>query len=115
MISAYKWVSLQAERKAARLPSEWDQRFWIREESCGTVACVAGHIALNNGGKPFTDDSWGAFVRLNGVERRVSEVAAETLGITPDQAEVLFYYRNSIHDLRHMMSTLVGENIARLV
>jgi hypothetical protein len=33
-------------------PEEWDQECWIRYESCGTAACVAGHLVLQHPAYP---------------------------------------------------------------
>lgn len=36
-------------------PEEWDQRHWGLSTSCGTVACLAGHITLADGWTPVLD------------------------------------------------------------
>ena len=37
-------------------PEEWDQHHWGLKTSCGTVACLAGHITLADGWTPVLDE-----------------------------------------------------------
>ena len=112
IVSAYKWVSGEADKAARGEQSEWDQRHWIAKTECGTVCCVAGRVVLSNG----YQRSMGPYV-FDGenVERHVDFIARDLLGLSGPVADALFHWENTIDDLRAMMSDLVGEDIDRLV
>lgn len=93
-------------------PEEWDQDTWGTRSSCGTTACLAGHIALLTGWEPGNahttpdlpgGEEWSIVVK-DGRYVPVSEVALEELGVPAgrdpsDQVRNLFDSTNTRFDL----------------
>lgn len=89
-------------------PEEHDQAAWLERWDCGTVACLAGHVALLASGTP----SCSGWVLMDGEERHVEDVAREVLDLTEEQADRFFYSTNlaAIKRLRdEMAATQCGE------
>jgi len=98
-------------------PEEWEQSCWIEDSplACGTVACLAGHIALIDGWEVHTD----AYGIIRGMVRgdewvsSVSEAAAASLGATSDYGQVyargesLWGASNTRKDLWRIANNLV--------
>lgn len=104
-------------------PQQWNQEVWFTwkdangnrlfdaievefEEvnSCNSAFCFAGHAALKSGfGKPPKDSNrvW----EYDGVE--VSEWATDKLGLTWDQADVLFSSSNTMEDLELIVNAIL--------
>ena len=81
-------------------------------QTCGTSYCIAGYIC-HLAGLTFTGDNSSMFYRVidaNGVERNVSEVAAELLG-NPDDTGLLFDAGNSIERVRVIAEEIAGEKL----
>lgn len=127
------WAEEENEKLERGESSEWDQGNWItlpfeyslldgRSEDllasvpCGTACCIAGKVALEAGGRPAvvgigTDFPHyaGSLVNMpDGTKVGVDEFAARRLGITGDQAEVLFSGSNDIEDLRLIIGALIA-------
>lgn len=82
-------------------PGEHDQMTWL-EARCGTTACLAGHVALLNGGVPAES----GLVLVNGRRVHVSDYANEVLDLSHDQHERLFYAGDleEIRDVRNLIA-----------
>lgn len=98
-------------------PELWDQEYWFTVTECGTAACVAGWACLLSGDKPlpllgkFEDLSVGeqaAHVDVQGWMRLTRLRAQELLGITEEQADVLFHYENTREDLDRLVPEIFG-------
>src|SRR4051812_20938253 len=48
-------VSAEDVKRRLDLPSEWDQSSWLGRD-CGTTCCMAGKVALEDGGVPVLTD-----------------------------------------------------------
>jgi len=97
-------------------PEEHDQSVWARQTPCGTSMCVAGHTAAMCGWdldrsvwSPMTGFSR---VLRDNVPRHVSDVAAEELGLTTHEADVLFDGWNTLADLWWVARKLGGDEVA---
>lgn len=91
----------------------WDQTNWCH--------CFAGNAMRLNGNMPFMrhytneDDGNHWLVRVrddNGEEVGVEQEAARVLGLTTEQADVLFAYDNTLDDLKTVVSSFVQESLA---
>lgn len=99
-------------RKAAdaieKEPGSYNQRWWTsyvfddKNEFCGTVCCIAGHAIVQHGGslrwdqRDFRRTYWkGPTLYSKGKRRlgddQISEYAARILGLTEEEAEMLFH------------------------
>lgn len=124
------WLAGEQAKKDLGLPSEWNQSTWLRRSrdlACGTAACAAGHIFLEDGGQPtrisaslsvnggnYTDQidwveardgvDWGRGT-LPGSDEEVSveEYARNVLGLTREQGARLFAGEN---DYPKMMTVI---------
>lgn len=98
-------------------PEEHDQSVWAQQTPCGTAMCVAGHTATMCGwdiDRSFWSPMTGfSQVRRAGcAERRhVSDVAAEALGLTADEADVLFDGWNTLADLWWVARKIGGDEV----
>ncbi|GGM55882.1 hypothetical protein GCM10012275_28780 [Longimycelium tulufanense] len=100
-------------------PEEWDQSTWAFRTSCGTVYCLAGHIATMAGWKPEWNSLWEARVfTKDGARRFAPDVAAEALGVDErtslvnvENNEYLFAAGNSLDDLWRIASKLTDGEI----
>lgn len=102
----WDWVQEQHELNLQGKPSEWDQHWYMTENSpmaCGTVCCVAGkHIASTRkirayGSLAFQDETgWHDFWHT----------AKDELGLTTNQAHALFYGSNTFEDVHQVMKSI---------
>jgi hypothetical protein len=89
----------------------WEQGTWFtileneREETCGTAACVAGWATILNG--DTIELEFGVIPRVNGA--LVSLHAQNILGLTSDQADMLFWGDNSKERLRTLVDAFIRE------
>lgn len=96
-------------------PEEWRQAVWgmaTSLNSCGTVACLAGHIALMDGWTPTYDervgDEWFG-VKRDGHITSVSHAAGRALGVDPVVGnDYLFAGNNTREDLWRIANELTG-------
>lgn len=111
-------------------PKEWNQASWANRWSCGTSFCFAGHAANMTGHNFIWDFDGGAIAveveagtRAFEVERatRASEVegnvaialaAREELGLTVQQAAVLFNGDNSLAELYYLANVITDGAIS---
>lgn len=88
-------------------PSEWNQATW----RCGTQMCFAGH-ACNEAGAEW-DEDFVVSTRVRNEQEGQSEWqpipdrAREVLGLTDQEANVMFAGGNTIDDLRLMVEWII--------
>lgn len=99
-----EWAAAQEDLRAAGLSSEWDQTEWIGKRFCGTVCCVAGKVALEDGHRPVNDLSY--IITVDGRRMGVDTYAMDALGLNDDQADVLFEASNTLDDLRVIVEAI---------
>ncbi len=76
-------------------PDEFYMGSWYERTACGTTACLAGTAAAQAGWEPkFNAVGIAEYVVRDGVVRAVWAVAREYLGLTEDQASVMFFATN---------------------
>ncbi|MEU9837017.1 hypothetical protein AB0D67_36235 [Streptosporangium sp. NPDC048047] len=100
-------------------PEEWNQRYW----HCGTSMCFAGHTVAMYGtanwsapGDPgcdtfvalSTDDEDDLFIDEGERVIYVADRARHILGITEDEAAVLFHQNNTLADIRRIIDDLIA-------
>lgn len=80
-------------RQIREHPETYNQHVW----ACGTQACIAGWAVLLSGGRiGSANDTWGesvldhAFLDDDEVGEHVGDAAERLLGLTADEATVLF-------------------------
>ncbi len=104
----------------------WDQGSWIDPPTdeadltqpgappCETAMCLAGHVAWKHGWRPDPDggeagelEYWG---RLDDTDRTefVGDIAREILGLTRQEANALFHYRNDRQRLQEIRDALAA-------
>lgn len=105
-------------------PEEWDQTLWIgtptKHDHCGTTACIAGRVAIQNGWTPdttnssVTDDRNGhlraTYTHVTKEPHQtgaVIDIAQDILWLDNNQAETLFSPDNTIHDLHTIRNEIV--------
>lgn len=158
LVDLAKWLTGQEKKRRLGLPSEWNQNTWVDARpttgklrelvevegvnpaalplgwSCGTAACAAGHIALQDGGMPAfhfdggfrpmppsTDETsfpWeflsDAVMYFDGRREAIDDYAARVLAI--DDTEVgrsLFEAGNDWSTMIELISDILGvrENV----
>ena len=78
--------------------------------SCKTAFCFAGHAALKSGFPSPPKDSYTNWIaEINGENVWVDAYAARQLGITYDQAEVLFAGENSMEELEVLVEAIINK------
>lgn len=100
-------------------PDEHNQRTWLKAASCGTAACLAGHVVMQEhpDGRPsprgaylsegaWAYDFWELF---DGTDIPVSHEAARLLGLDEEQADSLFNGSNTVDDLKRMRGMLADD------
>jgi len=87
-------------------PEQHDQSAW-----CGTPQCFAGWAATLTGWAKVA--GWDVYVRRGDREERVSVVAAEELGLTEREANVLFNGGNDVSELQMMVKDLLNGDTLR--
>lgn len=131
LIDLATWAAGEDARRRLGLPSEWYQGFWLTRDpaGCGTACCIAGRVALQDGGIPVVnDDNYDALDRETSkrewessdsidatrvwLPKRhepvdVEEYARKALGLSQEEADDLF---NGTNDLDAML-----REIARLI
>lgn len=84
---------------------EWFQGDWILSHDCGTTACVAGHIALEVGGKPH--GPFGAYVTFGNGAEAVRRIAAAALGQSRENSQWLFYGGRTEPEVRWALQQII--------
>lgn len=100
-------------------PKSWDQTQWAVRTPCGTTHCVAGHAV-----RMFDDDAHFRWYRItlrneyadnvsrdDGVVQSVAGRAAELLGLTATQADLLFAGGNTLVELWYAAEILTEGEI----
>lgn len=139
LVRVGRWAIEQEKLRQAGLPSEWDQARWLRKTDggCGTACCIAGRIAVEDGGVPVFDmplyrgpndirpNAQAAVAVLpDGRRIQVDEYAEEVLGSRhafEDQGDEyydeetetfytndLFSGDNDIHDVLRIIDQMTG-------
>lgn len=102
-------------------PDGWDQNVWGWKDDCSTVYCFAGHTlaeaeasvvwqSIGDSGKsgrislPAIPPNASPFVRGRAIVQRASEL----LGITPEQAEELFYLPTDVELVYEACARFLG-------
>jgi len=121
LIDLATWAAGEHAKKELGLPSEWDQGHWLKRDrdlSCGTTCCIAGKVALDDGGVP--DGGWHSWEDthdgdVSGVLRfpdgqldSASGHARRALGLTFHQADRLFDGDNGLTDVLAVIGALLN-------
>jgi hypothetical protein len=98
-------------------PDEHDQAQWAVRTGCGTAYCFAGWAAVMSGaeldwrhagvdehGRPTTDSC-----EVDGQRRYIEGYAKDQLGLSYNDANDLFAWRNSRERLREVAERIAGE------
>lgn len=129
------WVHEQEALRLAGRPSAWDQNVWfemdepgnervveygeadegyvlgeyvIRVPSCGTVCCIAGHVAMQDG---WTLSDLNRQMRVDpetGLQESISSYAARILGLESWEASRLFDANNSAEQVHAFIEDLIA-------
>lgn len=76
--------------------------------SCNTAFCFAGHAALKSGFPAPPKESYSQWTaEIDGKTVHVDTYAASKLGITYDQADVLFSGENSLEDIETIVEAII--------
>jgi hypothetical protein len=119
LIALAEWAAAQDARRRLGLPNEWVQANWLTKLSCGTACCLAGKVALEDGGKPYLrDEHWEETYEYDIASRVtfpgepkpvwVSEYAQEVLGLTEEQRLKLFASTNDLDDVLRVIGELLN-------
>lgn len=105
------WSTLVNEELAVELIGK---RGTVNLETCGTAYCVAGYVTSLQPGyqaeiRLNADAEPRLYETLNGREFYHSEVARKALGLTLDQADILFSGGNTAQDVRRLAEFFAGE------
>lgn len=137
LISAAEWVAAQDARRRLGLPNEWLQNHWLTRmlntsSECGTACCIAGRIALEDGGKPavydYYEGKWST--DLNAWQNLydgattddvmfpgdtettpVRWYARDALGLTEHQAGLLFDAGNDYATVIEVIKDILAGNV----
>lgn len=136
LIGLAVWAAGEKAKQDLDLPSEWDQGIWLGSNSCGTTCCIAGKIALEDGGIPsvydedadeyvtdpvkalelWRSDAWvnmdvsSVFFPGSDEEHDVSTYAQGVLGLDNKQANLLFEADNKLEDVINAVRVILAEN-----
>lgn len=80
-------------------PEEWYQGSWIVRNECGTTACLAGRIVLQQRPGRWRQGMSG-----------ISRLATELAGLTGGQASILFDANNTMDQLRRGVRALLDSD-----
>jgi hypothetical protein len=157
LIELARWLTEQERKRRQGLDSEWNQSVWVRTAredgdrniqviegeqsvlvqgwSCGTAACAAGHISLEDGGMPaffwngdvqpvppplsqhsWYGDIWDAVadtlsdsqMLFGGEAEAIDAHARRALGLDSDQAGRLFEGENTWGTMVYLISQFTG-------
>jgi len=95
-------------------PEQWDQGRWISRPDgadCGTAGCFAGWACMLSGNQPdwtMSNGKWTNTVTADGYWKYVGDRAAELLGISEVDAEMLFDADNQRDDLDRHVAEIFG-------
>lgn len=110
-----RWAIAEDAKRQAGLPSEWDQESWFRKTSCGTAACMAGKVVLDDGGVPSINDSGYGWLATMPDGRRMwaDDYATEALDLPDDDGDEdhLFAGENSLDDVLRIIADLTGVDL----
>lgn len=104
----------------------WDQNSWFdyvyarsstpeTPEPCGTACCMAGYVALTSpevDGSKTLDLRTGVVILKDGTQAHVVDFARTKLGLTPEQAEDLFFMSDTRPEaVLDYLSEIAGEDV----
>lgn len=97
-------------------PATWNQSYWAQKTDCGTVFCLAGHIAVAAGYPPVFgrgDTEACDIADETGNLRYIPMAAAELVGFSEGEKDRLFYDTNlnTPAELRAAVEEVVGERL----
>jgi len=98
-------------------PCTWDQQEWRRKAECGTVMCFAGWACTLAGGQWYraSDHVFRSFLKAEDDDERPSGMvpaesrAKRVLGLTWQQANMLFHDSNTLADLHRIVDEICAE------
>jgi hypothetical protein len=121
LIALAQWVAGEDAKRRLGLPNEWNQTHWFQrrrgdaDAGCGTACCIAGKVAVEDGGKPqflFADSMVTGEVQMpDGALHHVRDYAKEALGLTEKQSERLFGADNSLEDVLASIAEFIGTEL----
>lgn len=82
--------ALVTKLRRLRHEEHYDQGVFVDKTSCGTAACIAGQALLMAGYKPAVGGASCDFIDPKGRVGFAQDQAINLLGLTPDEAEILF-------------------------
>jgi hypothetical protein len=80
-------------------PAEWNQQNWGLQTDCGTAFCVAGHAVAMTGHTLVWRGQMLVGVDDGRTAADIRRTAREELGLTGEQAGVLFESDNTLREL----------------
>lgn len=97
------WAAAEQEKADAGEPSQWNQNVWVAPITCGTVCCIFGKLALDDGVLKTINGT----LRVNNrgavdVDRSFFTYGRDRLGLTDTEADALSDPSNDLDDLRHV-------------
>lgn len=103
--SLLEWAEAEHAKAEAGLPSEWDQTRWAARTDCGTVCCLAGKTAIEDGLvlRALKDGNIHEFRLPTGEAVYPADYARNALGLTIGQSRPLFDEDNGIEDVRDII------------
>jgi hypothetical protein len=78
-------------------PEQHDQATWFRRYTCGSTACLAGHVAILDG---WTLIDGHGMAEKAGVLRHVADVAEAVLDLDDLEVDRLFYAADALADIK---------------
>jgi hypothetical protein len=130
LIRLAQWAAGEDAKRRLGLPNEWEQGAWLTRRDgaaevggCGTACCIAGKVAIEDGGVPVVDElgDWARFSPGYDTSRvvfpeidpdeevRVEDYAQEKLGLTYNQRAALFSGSNTLDDVLRIIGDLLEE------
>ena len=120
-----EWVEAQEQRAGSE--RHWFQSSWtkgliglaqqdLNDPYCGSAMCVAGKVSFDAGWKPIWDQEadghkYAVYAAKGGVTMSIDQIAQDELGITIEQAELLFAGYNNASDIRTYAEAIAGERL----
>lgn len=97
-------------------PEEWRQGYWMTQvyRSCGTAFCFAGHVVHMTVAEyepAWTLSGVASAVLVNGKPHGIDVLARNALGLSADEATMLFGANNSLSQIRDIIAGWEAEYI----
>lgn len=124
LVELAEWAAAQDARRRLGLPSEWDQGSWLIHDRagvglagfCGTAACIAGKVALEDGAFPMRNViegfTWSdGVVFADGTEVVIEDYARDALLLDYEEADELFRGDNNLEDVLEVVARLIDASL----